>query len=221
MVKLTGVSKNYIRGKNTVAALSGIDLSVKPGEFMSVTGPSGSGKTTLMNILGCLDYPSSGEYFLAGTMITPRLGGIEKLRNRTIGFVFQNFNLLSHLNAEENVALPLMLRGVGAAERREFSREVLSKVGLSHRSGHYPRELSGGQQQRVAIARALVGEPSLILADEPTGNLDRPSGMDIMKLLCDINTEGKTLIIITHDETVAGFAGRRAVISGGHLYEHI
>lgn len=220
MIALKNVNKLYKKKERTVCALSDINLTVDAGQFLSITGPSGSGKTTLMNILGCLDYPSSGEYLLNGTAVIHGMSGVSSLRNRTIGFVFQNFNLLPHLNAVDNVCLPLLLRGVPRNERVELARSALEKVGLSGRMGHFPKELSGGQQQRVAIARAIVGEPSLILADEPTGNLDKPSSNAVIDLLTGINRSGKTLIIITHDDAVASVAPRRAAIIDGKLYEN-
>ena len=220
MLTLHHVTKTYGKGHLQVDALRDVELQVDTGEFVAVIGPSGSGKTTLMNILGCLDDPTQGEYLLDGVPVG-RLSGREKavLRNREIGFVFQSFNLMSSLTAQENVELPLVFRGMEGEKRRELSRLALEQVGLSRRAHHRPWELSGGQQQRVAIARAIAAHPPLILADEPTGNLDPPSGQQVMELLRRMNQNGHTIVLITHDAQVAAMAGRRLRMEEGQLQE--
>ena len=222
MLTLHHVTKTYGKGHLQVDALRDVELQVDTGEFVAVIGPSGSGKTTLMNILGCLDDPTQGEYLLDGVPVG-RLSGREKavLRNREIGFVFQSFNLVSSLTAQENVELPLVFRGMEGEKRRELSRLALEQVGLSRRAHHRPWELSGGQQQRVAIARAIAAHPPLILADEPTGNLDPPSGRQVMELLRRMNQNGHTIVLITHDAQVAAMAGRRLRMEEGQLQEQI
>ena len=218
MLTLHHVTKTYGKGHLQVDALRDVELQVDTGEFVAVIGPSGSGKTTLMNILGCLDDPTQGEYLLDGVPVG-RLSGREKavLRNREIGFVFQSFNLVSSLTAQENVELPLVFRGMEGEKRRELSRLALEQVGLSSRAHHRPWELSGGQQQRVAIARAIAARPPLILADEPTGNLDSRSGEDIMATLHELNREGHTIILITHDRQIAAQAQRLVRIRDGRI----
>ncbi len=220
MLTLHHVTKTYGKGHLQVDALRDVELQVDTGEFVAVIGPSGSGKTTLMNILGCLDDPTQGEYLLDGVPVG-RLSSREKavLRNREIGFVFQSFNLVSSLTAQENVELPLVFRGMEGEKRRELSRLALEQVGLSCRAHHRPWELSGGQQQRVAIARAIAAHPPLILADEPTGNLDPPSGRQVMELLRQMNQNGHTIVLITHDAGVAAMAGRRLRMEEGQLQE--
>ena len=200
MVKLSGVSKIYDTGKVKVEALRGIDLEVRRGEFMTLVGPSGSGKSTLMNILGCLDVPSEGTYEFDGQRVD-RLppNQLAEIRNRSVGFVFQNFNLLPYSTALENVELPMVFRGIGARERRKRAIELLERIGLGDRLEHKATELSGGQTQRVAIARALANDPPLILADEPTGNLDSASGREIFDLFEELWKAGRTIMIITHD----------------------
>jgi putative ABC transport system ATP-binding protein len=200
IIQLDHVHKTYDTGKIKVEALRGIDLHVRDGEFLALVGPSGSGKSTLMNILGCLDVPSEGSYTFKGEQVKGlTLNRLAEIRNQSIGFVFQNFNLLPYSTAVENVELPLVFRGVSARERRKRATEMLSKVGLGDRLDHKPTELSGGQMQRVAIARALVNIPSLILADEPTGNLDTASGLEIFDLFEELWKAGHTIMIITHD----------------------
>lgn len=218
MIRLEQVCKHYELGGETVEALQNVDLTVEDGEFLSVIGPSGSGKTTLMNILGCLDTPTSGRYFLAGKPVE-HLQGREaaRLRNRSIGFIFQNFNLIRAMSAVENVELPLTLRGVPRRERREIALQALDSVGLLSRKAHCPSELSGGQQQRVAIARVLASRPPLILADEPTGNLDRATGKEILRLLEDLHQAGSTIVMITHDDTIAASAPRMLCMRDGRL----
>ena len=217
MLTLHHVTKTYGKGHLQVDALRDVELQVDTGEFVAVIGPSGSGKTTLMNILGCLDDPTQGEYLLDGVPVG-RLSGREKavLRNREIGFVFQSFNLVSSLTAQENVELPLVFRGMEGEKRRELSRLALEQVGLSRRAHHRPWELSGGQQQRVAIARAIAAHPPLILADEPTGNLDSKSTENVMEYLVDINRKFKiTLVMVTHDSYAASFCDKVILLKDG------
>ncbi len=209
MIRLVEIRKYYQTGSITVKALDGVNVSVEAGELLAIIGPSGSGKSTMMNMLGCLDVPTSGEYYLDGKEISKfDEDELAEIRNKKLGFIFQNFNLLSRLTALENVELPLIYRGVGATERREQAIKALSMVGLQDRVHHTPTELSGGQQQRVAIARALAGDPPVILADEPTGNLDSKSGKEVMEILKELHNNGKTVIIITHDLKVADQAER-------------
>ena len=205
-------------GEAAVHALDGVTLKVSDGEFVAVIGPSGSGKSTLMNIIGCLDLADDGEYILNGQPIgdyTERQLG--QIRNKEIGFIFQQFNLLPKLSAYENVELPLIYQGLPLSERRTRVNEALEKVGLTDRKAHKPTELSGGQQQRVAIARALSTKPTLILADEPTGNLDSKSGQEIMDILVELNREGRGIILITHDPNIAGLASRRVQMHDGKI----
>ncbi len=218
VIEMQGIRKVYAAGENTVEALKDVTLTVEKGEFTAIIGRSGSGKSTLMNILGCLDLPTEGKYLLNGEDVgaadAKRLSAI---RNRHIGFVFQSFHLLPTLTALENVEMPLIYAGMGRSERRERAREMLRRVGLSDRMQHYPRELSGGQQQRVAVARAVAGAPPLILADEPTGNLDEGSGRDIMALLRELHAGGTTVLLITHDPQIAKEAERRVEMQEGRL----
>jgi len=211
MIKAVELTKSYRMGKIEVRALRGVSVEIGPGEFVTIMGPSGSGKSTLMNILGCLDRPTTGSYMLAGAEMAG-LGDRElaRVRNRNIGVVFQTFNLLPRLSAVENVELPLVYSGVGTAERRERAMALLEKVGLSGRATHKPSELSGGQQQRVAIARALVNGPGIVLADEPTGNLDSKAGGEIMEIFHGLNESGVTVVMVTHDASVAS-QGKRVV----------
>jgi putative ABC transport system ATP-binding protein len=221
VIELSGVGKVYAGGALEVAALRSVDLVVEPGAYLAIMGPSGSGKSTLMNILGCLDVPSSGTYRLAGEDVGA-LGEEElaHIRNRRIGFVFQQFHLLSALSAWRNVELPLIYAGVGRTERRARALAALDHVGLADRADHRPSELSGGQQQRVAVARALVTEPALLLADEPTGNLDSTSTRDMLGLLDDLSAGGSTIVLITHEAEVAQAASRIVHIRDGLLDEH-
>jgi len=209
IISIRKLVKNYYVGNQTVRALRGVDIEIKKGEYVAIMGPSGSGKSTLMNILGALDTPTEGDYFLNGTNVSlledEQLAAI---RNKEIGFVFQTFNLLQRYTALENVTLPLVYAGVPKAQRLEKAREVLSNVGLDDRVTHKPNELSGGQRQRVAVARALVNNPSIILADEPTGNLDSKTSEDIMKLIADIHSLGNTIIVVTHENDIADKAER-------------
>ena len=220
MIRITELSKHYTIGDETVHALAKASMHVAPGEFVSIIGPSGSGKSTLMNIIGCLDTADSGEYLLDGIPIEEYSENeLARIRNRKIGFVFQNFNLIPKLTAEENVELPLIYQGVKKAERAERAAAALKRVDLERRANHFPTELSGGQQQRVAIARAIVSRPSLILADEPTGNLDSKTTLEIMDIFHELHRQGNTIVLITHDNTVAEQAERRIHILDGHLTE--
>ena len=218
MIRITDMYKIYKIGDIEVRALNGVSLNVKPKEFVSIIGPSGSGKSTLMNMIGCLDVATSGEYFLDGKAVENLSENeLATIRNEKIGFIFQGFNLLSKLTALENVELPLIYRGVDSARRRELAEAALARVGLEERMHHKPKELSGGQQQRVAIARALSSKPPLILADEPTGNLDSKSGIEVMKMLKEIHSEGNTIVLITHDSDVARQAERVVRIADGQI----
>ena len=218
LIELDAVTRVYRTDHLEVPALRGIDLQVADGEFVAIIGPSGSGKSTLMHILGCLDRPDSGSYRLAGTSVAELDdNGLADLRGRFIGFIFQSYNLLPRTTALENVAAPLLYQGVGRRERLERARAQLDRLGLADRLEHDPNQLSGGQQQRVAIARALVTRPALILADEPTGNLDTASGAEVMELLGSLNREGHTVIVITHDQEIAAMAMRQMHLRDGRL----
>lgn len=218
VIEMQGITKIYHIGGEEVRALDNASLTIQEGEFVAIIGPSGSGKSTLMNIMGCLDVADSGEYLLDGQPIEKYSEDeLAAVRNRKIGFVFQNFNLLSRMTAAENVELPLVYQRVGMAERKRRAMQALVHVGLQDRAAHKPAELSGGQQQRVAVARALAAEPALILADEPTGNLDSRTGKEIMKLFCELNADGKTIVLITHSEDVARQAHRRIRIMDGKV----
>lgn len=220
MIELKSLVRKFTLGDETIMAVDHVDLTVNKGDFISIVGPSGSGKSTLMNIIGLLDRADGGEYLFDGTDVTDISDDMQaEIRNRKIGFVFQSFFLLSRMNALENVMVPLLYRGISEREAREKSAAMLEKMGLGDRMNHLPSELSGGQQQRVAIARALVGEPELILADEPTGALDSKSGRDIVKLLKELNEAGQTIILITHDEKIAAEAKRRVRITDGRISE--
>jgi putative ABC transport system ATP-binding protein len=221
VIELEKVTKVYRTGSISVAALRGVSLSVTEGEYVAVIGPSGSGKSTLMHILGCLDVPTSGRYHLAGEDVSHMTEtDLAEVRNRRIGFVFQQFNLLASMTAWQNVELPLVYAGVSRSERKERAMQALKRVGLAGRVQHRPGELSGGQQQRVAVARALVSEPDLILADEPTGNLDSVSAAEVLRLMGELHDTGRTLMLITHDEEVASAAGRVVGIRDGLLTEN-
>ena len=216
MIKIEHIFKIYTMGTNEVRALNDINLHGKAKEFVSIIGPSGSGKSTLMNMIGCLDTPTSGTYFLDGPEVSKmKENQLAQIRNEKIGFIFQGFNLLPKMSAQENVELPLIYMGIGWSKRKKMAQEALERVGLGERRHHKPSELSGGQQQRVAIARALASRPPIILADEPTGNLDSKSGVEVMKMLKELHAEGRTIVLITHDNDVARQAKRVVRIADG------
>ena len=218
IIAMSAIRKIYDTGKVKVEALKGVDLEIYPGEFVAIVGPSGSGKSTLMNLLGCLDTPSDGTYSIGGENVAGvTRDQLAEIRNRRVGFVFQNFNLLPHITAQENVELPMLFGGIAPKERRERAVELLTRVGLGDRVDHKPTELSGGQMQRVAIARALAMNPDIILADEPTGNLDTSSGTDVMSLFNELWKSGRTLVIITHDPALARRASRIVEIRDGRI----
>ena len=209
VINIQGLTRDFALGSEKVKVLKGIDLTVYKGEYVALMGPSGSGKSTLMNILGCLDTPTSGAYYLKGDDVSHMSESqLADVRNREIGFVFQTFNLMPRLNAQQNVALPMIYSGVSPKERTERASQALDEVGLKDRMFHRPNQLSGGQRQRVAIARALINRPSIILADEPTGNLDSKTSIEIMRLLQKIHSSGNTIIVVTHEEDIASHAHR-------------
>ena len=220
LIRTLTLTKEYRVGDQTVAALRGVSVDIAVGDFVAVMGPSGSGKSTFMNLLGCLDLPSSGEYFLAGEKVSD-LGNdaLAAIRNQRIGFVFQQFNLLPRTSAQDNVELPLLYGGVPATERHERAIRRLNEVGLADRMHHHPAQLSGGQQQRVAIARALVNNPVLILADEPTGALDTQTSLEVMALLQQLNRDGMTVVLVTHEQDMAAFARRVILFRDGRVVE--
>jgi putative ABC transport system ATP-binding protein len=220
LIEARNLTKVYVLGGQTVHALRGVSLDIEAGEFVAIMGASGSGKSTLMNILGCLDRPTSGEYRLAGEPVQDmNADALASIRNRRIGFVFQQFNLLPRTSAQENVELPMVYAGIAAAPRRARALQALQQVGLGERTQHTPAELSGGQQQRVAIARALVNQPVMVLADEPTGALDSQTSEDIMRLLSQLNAQGITVVLVTHEADVAAWARRRIVFRDGAIVE--
>ena len=220
LIEARDLVKTYTMGDQTVHALRGVSLAIEAGEFVAVMGASGSGKSTLMNILGCLDHPTAGTYRLADEAVEGMAGDqLASIRNRRIGFVFQQFNLLPRTSALENVELPMVYASVKPADRQQRARASLARVGLAERADHTPAELSGGQQQRVAIARALVNNPQLILADEPTGALDSQTSEDIMRLLTELNGQGMTVVIVTHEHDVAAWAKRCVVFKDGHVVQ--
>jgi putative ABC transport system ATP-binding protein len=220
IIQLEGITKTFGTGPAAFQALKGVNLSIQRGDFVAVMGPSGSGKSTTMNILGCLDQPTTGTYQLAGEAVDAMSAdALASIRNRRIGFVFQQFNLLPRTSALENVELPMVYANVPPVERHERALRSLQRVGLGERSGHTPAELSGGQQQRVAIARALVNNPRLILADEPTGALDSQTSEDIMRLLAELNEQGMTVVLVTHEADIATWARRRVVFRDGRVLE--
>ena len=209
LIKITNIKRDFVLGNEIVYVLKGIDLQINKGEYVALMGPSGSGKSTLMNLLGCLDTPTSGTYILNGKDVSQMQDDeLAEIRNREIGFVFQTFNLLPRTTALDNVALPMIYAGYSKSERNERATEVLKQVNLADRMDHQPNQLSGGQRQRVAVARALVNKPSPILADEPTGNLDSKTSVEIMKLFGDIHASGNTVILVTHEEEIAAYANR-------------
>ncbi|MDQ0201478.1 ABC transporter ATP-binding protein [Neobacillus ginsengisoli] len=221
IIEINNIRKTYELGGETVHALNDVSLEIQKGEFLAIIGPSGSGKSTLMNMLGCLDRPDTGTYLLDGNDIGKMNDNkLAMIRNQKIGFIFQNFNLLTKLTALENVELPMLYAGVTANERRERALEGLDKVGLKERAGHLPTQLSGGQQQRVAIARALVGQPAILLADEPTGALDSKTSKEILTMMKELNEMGHTIILITHDLEIAKQAKRMVSIQDGQLFEN-
>ena len=220
IIRLDNIHKRYRVGEVDVHALRGLSLTIERGEFVAIMGPSGSGKSTLMYILGCLDRPTSGRYLLNGIDIGSRNPDeLADIRNQYIGFVFQSFNLLPRTSALENVALPLIYSGLSAAQRTQRARRALEQLGLAGREHHYPSQLSGGQQQRVAIARAMVNEPALLLADEPTGNLDDQTSRDIMDIFVDLNQQGKTIVMITHETDIAAYAKRMVMLRDGNVVD--
>ena len=216
IIRTRGLRKDYVLGGETIRALRGVDLDIQPAEFVAVMGPSGSGKSTFMNLIGCLDTPTEGEYWLSGVPVSELSDDeLAHIRNQEIGFVFQTFNLLPRATALHNVELPLIYAGVGAKERKRRAQENLDLVGLSDRMHHRPPELSGGQRQRVAVARALVNQPALLLADEPTGNLDSVTGEEIMDVFVELNREGQTIVLVTHEANIAAYARREVHLHDG------
>jgi len=216
IIRTEGLQKEYVLGAETVRAVRGVELVIEKGEFVAVMGPSGSGKSTLMNMIGCLDTPTAGKYWLNGQLVSELSDdSLARVRNREIGFVFQTFNLLPRATALHNVELPLIYAGVPTKERRRRAEEKLALVGLADRIGHKPPEMSGGQRQRVAIARALVNEPALLLADEPTGNLDSVTSADIMRQLTELNEHGQTIVLVTHEHDIAEYAKRQVHLKDG------
>ena len=222
LISIQNLTKSYTLGNDSIPVLHGIDLTINKNEYVSIMGPSGSGKSTLMNILGCLDNPTTGHYYFNNIDVSDLDDdSLSRMRNKEIGFIFQNFNLLPRINALQNVELPLVYAGTTANERRERALKALERVGLSDRIHHKPSELSGGQRQRVAIARALVTNPGILLADEPTGALDTKTGVDIMKLFDELHNEGNTIILITHEQEIADYAHRNIHIRDGVIHSDL
>jgi len=220
MISLTNIVKRYKMGDEEFKALDGVDLSIQRNEYVALIGPSGSGKSTLMNLLGCLDTPSEGKYILNGRdTSTMNDNELAKVRNEEIGFIFQSFHLLPRMTVLQNVMQPLVYRGIPKAEREKMAAKALDKVGLSHRMGHRPNQLSGGQRQRVAVARALVGNPSILLADEPTGNLDSKTSAEIMALFDELHQQGQTVIVVTHEPDIAAHCHRTLRVSDGKIVQ--
>ncbi len=218
VIRTEALVKDYVLGAETVHAVRGVDLEIHRGDFVAIMGPSGSGKSTFMNMIGCLDTPTSGEYWLNGQRVSQLTDDdLARVRNKEIGFVFQTFNLLARATALHNVELPLIYAGVGSKERRRRAAEKLALVGLGDRMDHKPPEMSGGQRQRVAVARALVNEPALLLADEPTGNLDSVTSREIMEQLSDLNKEGQTIVLVTHEHDIAAYAKRQVHLKDGKV----
>ncbi|MFH1313336.1 MAG: ABC transporter ATP-binding protein [Candidatus Eisenbacteria bacterium] len=218
LIHMTGIVKEYEMGEAMVHALRGIELEVKSGEFLAIVGPSGSGKSTLMNLIGCLDRPTSGEYYPDGRKVDDLSDDeLARIRNKSIGFVFQTFNLLPRTNCLHNVELPLLYSNVGRKDRERTALEILERVGLKDRVYHNPNELSGGERQRVAIARALVNDPTIVLADEPTGNLDSKTGSEIMAIFTELNKEGKTIVLVTHEKYIADYSARVIYLRDGRV----
>jgi putative ABC transport system ATP-binding protein len=221
-IRTEGLAKVYVMGTEQVHALRGVDLEIRRGEYVAIMGPSGSGKSTLMNMIGCLDTPTQGEYWLNGYRVSELADdALARIRNKEIGFVFQTFNLLPRATALQNVELPLVYAGLGRKERRAQAEDALQKVGLKDRMAHRPNELSGGQRQRVAIARALVNKPSILLADEPTGNLDSTTGEEIMALFGALHSSGQTIVLVTHEADIAAHARRQVHIFDGRIAKDI
>lgn len=222
LIKINNINKNYVNGENILNVLKNISFTVEEGDFLAIMGSSGSGKSTMMNILACLDKEYKGEYILEDkNILTLSQNELSDIRNKKIGFIFQNFNLLPRLNAIENVALPLVYSKISKKEREEKAFQLLEMVGLKDRIFHKPNELSGGQKQRVAIARALANDPKLILADEPTGNLDSKSEEEIINILLNLNKEGKTIVIVTHEENIGNIAKRKLIFKDGEIIKEI
>jgi putative ABC transport system ATP-binding protein len=220
MISLTNIIKRYIMGEEEFQALAGIDLHIDRNEYVALIGPSGSGKSTLMNLLGCLDTPSEGKYILNNRdTSTMNDNELAKVRNEEIGFIFQSFHLLPRMSVLQNVMQPLVYRGIAAAERQRMAASALDKVGLSHRLYHRPNQLSGGQRQRVAVARALVGNPSILLADEPTGNLDSKTSAEIMALFDELHAQGQTVVVVTHEPDIAAYCKRTVRLSDGKIVQ--
>ena len=218
MIRTEGLVKDYVLGAETVHAVRSVDLEIRAAEFVAVMGPSGSGKSTLMNMIGCLDTPTAGEYWLNGQPVSELSEAqLARVRNKEIGFVFQTFNLLPRATALHNVELPLIYAGVGGKDRRRLAAEKLELVGLADRMGHRPPEMSGGQRQRVAMARALVNDPAILLADEPTGNLDSVTSGDIMRQLSELNGQGQTIVLVTHERDIAEYAKRQVHLNDGMI----
>ncbi|HET7039547.1 MAG TPA: ABC transporter ATP-binding protein [Gemmatimonadales bacterium] len=216
---MRGLTRDYQMGAEVIQALRGVDLDIRQNEYVAIMGPSGSGKSTMMNLIGCLDTPTAGEYWLAGTEVSKMSDDrLAEVRNRAIGFVFQTFNLLPRASALHNVELPLIYAGVRSSDRRARARHALERVGLADRTHHKPNELSGGQRQRVAIARALVNDPSILLADEPTGNLDSATSAEIMGVFAELHAQGQTIIMVTHEADIAGHAHRVVTLRDGVIH---
>ena len=219
VIRVRGLTRDYQMGAETIQALRGVDLDIKRNEYVAIMGPSGSGKSTMMNLIGCLDTPSAGEYWLSGTEVSQMSDdALARVRNRSIGFVFQTFNLLPRASSLHNVELPLIYAGVRSGDRKARARHALERVGLGDRMHHKPNELSGGQRQRVAIARALVNDPSILLADEPTGNLDSATSAEIMDVFADLHGQGQTVIMVTHEADIAAHAHRVVTLRDGRVH---